>query len=204
MNAVCRDSKRIAGIIFILFFCMIGCSSSRNSNENTIESYFQKHDPLNKGETQIFLQKSFKDDTLILTEKYSGDGHTFTNLFLLDKDKKILKVATGHTPLSMCFTVNAAEYDGCKILFGSFNDSKWLIEPDKKESVDIKSIYIRFKNGEAYNEKAGKGYIVYSKEISDVEVFELYDDNGKLQSDLNDLQRYGEVIIDTSLEDIEQ
>lgn len=201
---MCRDSKWIAGIIFILFFCMIGCSSSRNSNENTIESYFQKHNPLNKGKTQIFSQKAFKDDTLILTEKYSGDGHTFTNLFLLDKDKKILKVATGQTPLSMCFTVNAVEYDGCKILFGSFNDSKWLIELDKKEPVDIKNIYIRFKNGEVYNEKVGKGYIVYSKEISDVEVFELYDDNGKLQSDLNDLQRYGEVIIDTSLEDIEQ
>jgi len=70
--------------------------------------------------------------------------------------------------------------------------------------VDIQNIYIRFKNGEVYNEKVGKGYIVYSKEISDVEVFELYDDNGKLQSDLNDLQRYGQVIIDTSLEDVEQ
>lgn len=201
---MCRDSKWIVGVIFILFFGMIGCSSPRNSNENSIESYYKKHDPSNKGETQIFSQKEFNDTTLMLTEKYSGDGHTFTNLFLLDKDKKILKMATGQTPLSMCFTVNAVEYDGCKILFGSFNDSKWLIEPDKKASVDIQNIHIRFKNGEVFNEKVGKGYIVYSEEISDIEVFELYDDNGKLQSDLNDLQRYGEVIIDTSLEDVEQ
>lgn len=201
---MCRDSKWIVGVIFILFFGMIGCSSPRNSNENSIESYFKKHDPSNKGKTHILSQRAFNGNTLILTEKYSGDGHTFTNLFLLDKDKKILKVATGQTPLSMCFTVNAVEYDGCKILFGSFNDSKWLIEPDKKQSVDIQNIYIGFKNGEVYNEKVGKGYIVYSKEISDVEIFELYDDNDKLQSDLNDLQKYGEVIIDTLLEDVEQ
>lgn len=48
------------------------------------------------------------------------------------------------------------------------------------------------------------GEAVTSYNTADVEIFELYDDNGKLQSDINDLQRYGEVIIDTSLEDVEQ
>jgi hypothetical protein len=182
----------------------MGCSSSgSNSIDNIIESYYKIHYPAIKEKTQIFAQKEFEGGTLVLTEKYRGDGHAFTELFLLGEDKKILKVANGETPLSMCFTVNVIEYAGCKILFGNFNDSKWLIEPDKKESVNIQSILVKFKNGEQYKEKVGKGYIIYSKKISDVEVVELYDDMGKLQSDLNDLQRYGKVFNETSFVNIE-
>jgi hypothetical protein len=202
---VCKNSKWIAITIFILFFCIVGCSLPGSNSINTIiELYYKKHDPLNKGKTQIFAQKEFMGGTLVLTEKYRGDGHTFVNLFLLNKDKRIIKVASGETPLSMCFTVNVIEYDGCKILFGSFNDSKWLIEPDKKKSVDIRNILVRFKNGEEYNEKVEKGYIIYSKEISDIEAVKLYDDNGNLQSDLNDLKRYGKVFNETSFIDIGQ
>lgn len=173
---------------------MIGCSSpASNSIGYIVESYYKKHEPSNKGKTQIFAQKAFKDGTLVLTEKYDGDGHTITNLFLLDENKRIIKEARGQTPISMCFTVNVIEYDGKKILFGNFNDSKWLIEPDIKKPVDIQNILVRFKNDEVYTDKVEKGYIIYSKSLSDVEVVELYDDNGELQSDLDDLRRYGSV-----------
>jgi len=191
--------------VFILIFSMIGCSSpTSNSIGDIIESYYKKHEPSNKGKTQIFAQKAFKDGTLVLTEKYFGDGHTFTNLFLLDENKKIIKEAQGQTPISMCFTVNVIEYDGSKILFGNFNDSTWLIEPDKKKPVDIQNILVRFKNSEVYTDKVEKGYIIYSKSLSDVEVVELYDNNGILQSDLNDLRRYGSVFTEASFVDTVQ
>lgn len=177
---------------------------NQNSVGHIVESYYKKHEPSNKGKTQIFAQKAFKDGTLVLTEKYDGDGHTITNLFLLDVNKKIIKQARGQTPLSMCFTVNVIEYDGCKILFGNFNDSTWLIEPDKKKPVDIQNILVRFKNGEVYSDKVEKGYIIYSKSLADVEVVELYDNNGILQSDLNDLRRYGSVFNEASFVDIVQ
>ncbi|EHQ88724.1 hypothetical protein DesyoDRAFT_1591 [Desulfosporosinus youngiae DSM 17734] len=200
-----KNLKWISVVVFILFFSIMGCSSSASKSiENTIESYYKTHLPGLKEKTQFFAQKEFEGGTLVLTEKYRGDGHAFTELFLLGDDKKILKVAHGGTPLSMCFTVNVIEYGGCKILFGNFNDSKWLVEPDKKVAVNIQSILVKFKNGEQYEEKVGKGYIVYSKELSDVEVVELYDDKGKLQSDLNDLQRYGNVFDETSFVDVEQ
>jgi len=171
--------------------------NNQNSLGHIVESYYKKHEPSNKGKTQIFAQKAFKDDTLVLTEKYNGDGHTIT-LFLLDENKEIIKKARGQMPLSMCFTVNIIEYDGCKILFGNFNDSTWLIEPDKKKPVDIQNILVRFKNGEVYSDKVKKGYIIYSKSLADVEVVELYDNNGILQSDLNDLRRYGSVFNEAS------
>lgn len=192
-------------VIFILIFSMMGCSTpTSNSVGDIVESYYKKHEPSNKGKTQIFAQKAFKDGTLVLTEKYDGDGHTITNLFLLEGNKRIIKKARGHTPISMCFTVNVIEYEGIKILFGNFNDSTWLIEPDKKKPVDIQNILVRFKNSEVYNEKVEKGYIIYSKSSSDVEVVELYDNNGVLQSDLNDLRRYGSVFNEASFVDTVQ
>lgn len=178
--------------------------NNRGSLEHIIESYYKKYEPSNKGKTHIFAQKAFKDGTLVLTEKYDGDGHTITDLFFLDENKKIVKKAHGQTPLSMCFTVNVIEYDSCKILFGNFNDSTWLIEPDKKKPVDIQNILVRFKNGEVYSDKVDKGYIITSQSLADVEVIELYDNNGILQSDLNDLRRYGSVFDEASFVDVVQ
>lgn len=189
----------------MLVFSMMGCSTpTSNSVGDIVESYYKKHEPSNNGKTQLFAQKAFKEGTLLLTEKYDGDGHTYTNLFLLDENKRIIKKAQGQTPISMCFTVNVIEYEGIKILFGNFNDSTWLIERDKKKPVDIQNILVRFKNSEVYNEKVEKGYIIYSKSSSDVEVVELYDNNGILQSDLKDLRRYGSVFNEASFVDTVQ
>ncbi|AFQ44364.1 hypothetical protein [Desulfosporosinus meridiei] len=178
--------------------------NNRSSLGQIVESYYKNYEPYNKGKTHIFAQKVFMDGTLVLTEKNDGQGQSYTNLFFLDENKKIIKKAQGQTPLSMCFTVNVIEYNGCKIIFGNFNDSTWLIEPDKKKPVDIQNILVRFKNGEVYSDQVDKGYIITSQSLADVEVIELYDNNGILQSDLNDLRRYGSVFDETSFVDVVQ
>lgn len=91
-----------------------------------------------------------------------------------------------------------------KLLFGTFNDSTWLIDPDKKKPVNIQNIMVRFNNSEVYTDKVEKGYIIYSRSLSNVEFVELYDDNGKLQSDLIDLRRYGSVFNEASFIDTVQ
>jgi len=54
-------------------------------------------------------QKTFNDKKLVLAEKYSGDGHTITILFVISNDKKVVNIADGQTPISMCFSANVSE-----------------------------------------------------------------------------------------------
>jgi len=69
--------------------------------------------------------------------------------------------------------------------------------------IDIQNILVKFKNGEIIEEPVGLGYIISSKPVADVEAVELYDHNGLLQSDLNDLRRYGSVFTEASFMEIQ-
>ncbi len=161
--------------------------------EEVINEFYKKRDLSNNGVTEFLSKKSFKDNTLVLSRKYKGDGHSFTELFLIDNNMNIVKWATGHEPISMCFTINVIDYENTTIIFGSFNHSTWLVEPDERKSVKIDNIYVKYKNSESYREKVDvdKGYIVFSKGISEVEEVALYDKENILQSSLEDLSKYG-------------
>ncbi|WP_425800764.1 hypothetical protein ACHOLT_11655 [Desulfitobacterium sp. Sab5] len=191
-------------IILTTFFSLTGCSEPSNNRTITdiINSYYKSVEPSNKGDMKIFSQKTIGDKTLMLTEKYSGDGHSNTELFLISSDMKIEKRATGFSPMSMCFSANVLQYENNTIVFGNFNKTKWEMETDTKKPVNIQNILVKFKNGEIIKENVGEGYIIYSKSLTNVEVLELYDNNGVLQSDLNDLRRYGSVFNDASFVDI--
>lgn len=193
-------------IVLVAFFSVSGCSYNTNNKtvNEIIESYHKSVEPSNKGDLEIFAQKLINDKLLVLTEKYSGEGHSYTELFLISSDKKIEKRATGETPLSMCFTINLLEYEGNTIIFGNFNNSKWEMETDTKRPVNIQNILVRFKNGEIIREDVGKGYIVFSNSLTNVETIELYDNNGVLQSDINDLRKYGRVFNETSFTDVKE
>ncbi len=101
----------------------------------------------------------------------------------------MVKKAQGHEPISMCFTVNRLDYEGKTILFGNFNDSKWLIVPDKRQKVNIDKIFVEFENGEKYEEivSMDKGFIIISNTISGVKNVNLYNNKGELQSNLDDI-----------------
>ncbi len=194
-------------ILYSLLSFTTGCAAHPGSATSTInesvESYYKRFEPTNEGELMIFAQRPLDDKVLVLAEKYSGDGHSSTELFLINAEKRIEKRATGLTPISMCFTVNLLEYEGNAIVFGNFNNTKWEMETDTKKPVNIRNILVKFKNGERIEEPVGTGYIISSKPVADVEAIELYDHNGLLQSDLNDLRRYGSVFTETSFIDIQ-
>lgn len=195
----------ISLIILTTFLSLTGCSEPSNNRtiNDIISSYYKSVEPSNKGDMKIFAQKTIEDKTLVLTQKYSGDGHSYTELFLISNDmKRIEKRATGFSPLSMCFSVNVLQYENNTIVFGNFNKTKWEMETDTKKPVNIQNILVRFKNGEIIKENVEEGYIIYSKSLTNVEVLELYDNNGMLQSDLDDLRRYGSVFNDVSFVDI--
>ncbi|WP_028305451.1 hypothetical protein [Desulfitobacterium sp. PCE1] len=204
--------RRRLSIICILIISgllsLTGCTEHSESKSSTVndlvDSYYKRFEPTNRGDLKILAQKPIDNKTLVLAEKYSGDGHSCTELFLINNDKRIEKRATGLTPISMYFSVNLLEYENNTIAFGNFNNTKWEMETDTKKPVNIQNILVKFKNGEIIEENVGLGYIIYSKTLSDIEIVELYDKNGILQSDLNDLRKYGSVFTEVSFVDIVQ
>lgn len=160
-----------------------------DSINNAVSKFYLTVDSQNKGELKVYNTKSFKDKYLVLAEKYSGDGHRLTNLFVLDGKYNITAWTSGETPISMCFSINKVEYDGATILFGSFNNSKWDSKQDKKMPVQINKLDVRFANNESIKEdvSVNSGYIVVSNSISKVEQFNLYNEKNELQSNLEEL-----------------
>jgi len=118
--------------------------SAKSTINEIVESYYKRFEPTNKGELKILAQRPLDDKVLVLAEKYSGDGHSSTELFLINEEKRIEKRATGLTPISMCFTANLLEYENNVIVFGSFNNTKWEMETDTKKPIDISSVALSY------------------------------------------------------------
>ena len=195
--------KKLTLILISLLFCLSLASCKDNSlattaldrkpNEQSIKDavskYYLAKEPKNKGELKIYNIKPFRDKYLVLAEKYSGDGHRFTNLLLIDEKYNTIAWTSGETPISMCFSINKVDYDGSTILFGTFNNSKWESKQDKKIPVEINKIDIKFDNNQNIKEDVSieNGYIVVSKPISKVEQFNLYNEKNEIQSNLEEL-----------------
>lgn len=183
-----RRLNLLCVVALISLFVLIGCSNSGTGTvTELIGSYYKSYQPFNKGELKIIAQKMFNDKTLVLAEKYSGDGHGLVNLFVISNDNKVVYRADGQYPLSMCFSANVIELDNKTIVFGNFNNSKWDPITDIKKPVDIKNVLVTFNDGEKVKENVGKAYIIFSTNKSVLKNIELYNDNGQLQSDLNEI-----------------
>jgi hypothetical protein len=183
-------------LICSISFSFLSCSSSKEKDIfKKIDGFYQKISPSNKGVTEIYSIKEFQDGNVVLTEKYPGDGESGTVLFLLDKNNKVLKRASGENPMTPCFVVNVAKLGNANILFGKFKDSMWSAELNKKVNVKIDKIKVEFQNGDIIEENVStkKGYIIISKSKSDIKSMELYNNNNVLQSNLNDIKPYGDL-----------
>lgn len=186
-----RLNERLIIIILITLLGLTGCSQSVNKSiDEIVASYYKKLEPTNKGQLKILNQKSFTDETFVLAEKYPGDGHTYTKLFLVNRDRVIEKWTDGFTPISMCFSANKVNYANGTIIFGNFNPTKWDAETDTKKAVQIEYIVVKFKDGETVKENVEStenSYIIYGSTQADLESIELFNAQGELQSDLVEL-----------------
>lgn len=156
----------------------------------SIEKYYQENDAQNTGELKVFLRKSINDNQhLILAEKHRGDGQLFSELFLLDSNCKILATASVEAPISPCFSLGQIFYDGKTILFGSFDDNKYVPKDDKVAAVKINKIFAELNSGETAKESVdmNKGYIIVLDGESEVKTFNLYNEKDELQSSINDV-----------------
>ena len=203
--------KRLIWVILSMTICisLFGCGTMKSSNTgifnnlrdkdaliyDAVDKFYSNREPKNKGDLKIYSTKSFKEKYLVLAEKYSGDGHRFSHLFLIDEKYNIKEWTTGEIPISNCFSINRAEYSGNTILFGTFNNSKWDSKKDKKIPVKIDNIYVSLDDNEEIREEVSGDncYILILDSNSKVEKVQLYNDKGEVQSSLAD----GIEIIDT-------
>lgn len=154
--------------------------------EAAIEEYYLAVDPNNKGELKIHNIKEHGTGYLVLTEKYSGDGHSGTILFLVDKDFSATAAASGDIPLSPCFSANVVKHQGKSIIYGNFKNKKWDPKTDLVSEVQIDNIAIEFEDGSVINDSVSvdKGYIIVVDTLSGIKDIKLYNKKGELQSDL--------------------
>jgi hypothetical protein len=156
--------------------------------KEAVEKYYMDAEPDNKGELKIYITKKYKNSSLVLTEKYFGDGHSYTKLLILDENHKVVAWAQGEMPISMCFSVNSAEYDGIRILYGNFNKTKWDMKTDKKVEVQIDRVVVKLEDVTIEDDvDMDKGFIIITDTTSPVVGFYLYNKKDELQSDLQEL-----------------
>ena len=110
----------LLGVILIICGCFGGKLSYEEHLEKSIEKYYIENQPHNNGTLIIEQIRELENKYLVMCEKYSGDGHGFDDLFLIDNNFNITHVAHGYKPLSPCFSYNELSYNGKTILFGSF------------------------------------------------------------------------------------
>jgi hypothetical protein len=155
---------------------------------DVVSEYYLKTDPANKGTHRIYNIKKYGSGYLVLTEKYRGEGESFSVLFLVNHDFSIVAKAQGNMPISPCFSTNVVKDQHKSIVYGNFKSKKWEPKTDTLVNVQIDSIKITFEDGTIIKEAVSmeKGYIIVADTIAKIKNIEVYNNRGELQSDLND------------------
>ncbi|NSW92466.1 MAG: hypothetical protein HPY74_17715 [Firmicutes bacterium] len=156
--------------------------------EDVVDEYYLEADPANKGTLRIYNIKKYGSGYLVLTEKYRGEGESFSVLFLVNHDFSIVAKAQGNLPISPCFSANVVKDQDKSIVYGNFKSKKWEPKTDTLVNVQIDSIKIIFEDGTIIKEEVSmdKGYIIVADTIAKIKNIEVYNNIGELQSDLND------------------
>lgn len=154
--------------------------------ETSISEYYLRVDPNNEGILKIYNIKKYGSGYLVLTEKYRGEGESHTILFLIDNGYSTKATASGHMPISPCFSANIVRDQGKSIIYGNFKNRKWDPKTGLVSDVQIDNIKIAFEDGTEIKEPVSmdKGYIVVVDTLSKIKNIEVYNSKGELQSDL--------------------
>ncbi|KLE15612.1 hypothetical protein [Clostridium sp. C8] len=171
----------------VLISLLISFGNKTSTVSKSIEEFFNKKASNEK--VDILLTKDMGNEKIVLAEMNEKDGEQHTNLFLLNENNEILSCTSGRKPISQCFSVNTLIYNDKRIIFGSFNDSKYIPSEDKKVSVDISQIDITLSNNKNIRESVtlDKGYLVIT-DISDIKDVKILNEKDEVQSTLNDIE----------------
>lgn len=171
----------------VLISLLISFGNKTSTVSKSIEEFFNKKASNEK--VDILLTKDMGNEKIVLAEINEKDGEQHTNLFLLNENNEILSWTSGRKPISQCFSVNTLIYNEKRIIFGSFNDSKYIPSEDKKVSVDISQIDITLSDNKNIRESVtlDKGYLVIT-DISDIKNVKILNEKDEVQSTLSDIE----------------
>ena len=170
----------------ILISFLISCSAKTPTVSESIEEFFNKVPSDEK--VVILLTKDIDNQKLVLAERKEKEGEQYTTLFLLNEKNEILSFTNARKPISPCFTVNTLIHNNKRIIFGSFNDSKWVPSEDKKIKVDISEIDITLIDDKNVTENVNlnEGYLIIMDSTSDIKDVNVLNDKDEIQSTLSD------------------
>jgi len=153
-----------------------------------IDGYYLNTQPMNMGALKIYNIKRYGNGYLVLTEKYRGEGHSFSDLFLIDNRFKITAVASGNMPIRQCFSANVVRGPGNSIVFGNFKNKKWDSKSDTLVDVQIDTVKITFEDGTVSKQSVTMedGYIIIADTASKIKDIEVYNKKKELQSKLSE------------------
>lgn len=177
----------LSAFSLILISLLISCNIKVSTIEKSIETFFNKNSSNEK--VNILLIKEIDKEKLILAQKPEKDGAQSTNLFLLNENNEILSWTSGSMPISQCFTVNTLIYNDKRIIFGSFNDTKYIPSEDKKISVNISKIDIILTDNKNISEDVSldKGYLLVIDDASNIQEVTVLNKSNEIQSTLRDI-----------------
>jgi len=161
--------------------------------EAVVSEYYTSINPNNVGTQKIYnitsvYEEDYAAHYLVLAENYNEEGVADTVLFLIDESYNILATAPGNIPLSPCFSANIIRYMGKSIIYGNFKDKKRNPENDLVTDVQINHIHIWFDDETEISSAVSmsEGYIFIVDTLSKIKDIEVYNDNLKIQSNLNE------------------
>ncbi len=177
----------LSTLSLILISLLISCNNKSLTIQKSIDAFFNKNSSNEK--VDILLIKEIGNEKLILAHKLEKDGEQSTNLFLLNENNEILSWTSGQMPISQCFTVNTLIYNDKRIIFGSFNDSKYIPSEEKKIGVNISKIDIILTANKNICEDVSldKGYLLVIDDSSDIQEVTILNNNNEIQSTLSDI-----------------
>lgn len=149
-----------------------------------IDDYYRKIEPGNVRLMGIKLVKMVDKNYLVLADMHTTFAEYYSDLFIADENCNLLYRARVSDPMETCFSVSQFYYDNKTILFGAFNDIKWILGKDENEPVEIDKVYVKLKSGAQLKEKIDyrQGCILVLDEESQVETFEIYNSKNELQA----------------------
>lgn len=149
-----------------------------------LDEYYRKQEPDRVMFMNIKSVKSVDKNYFILADMHTNFANYYMDLFIADENYNLIYKANVKDSMETCFSVSQVFYENKTILFGAFNDIKWLPGKDENVPVEIDKVYVKLKSGAELKEKIDyrNGCILILDEESPTEIFEIYNKKNKLQA----------------------